>query len=94
MGTHRKVKDMDTKESRQGKVDIIGLAGEHLDLDKLDCINEIDGSTPILVRCYMGSFVCSASDAKHFIMIIDHSTTDWVKDVSLHLHSYSIQEDR
>ena len=38
---------------------------------------------PCLVRCSGGRFTCPAQDVAHFVAIIDASTYDYVRDVSI-----------
>ena len=86
MSLNRKVKDMDTKESRREELMGMCLEGGYLNEEILDQINSIDRFAPILIRCGGGRLICSAQDVKHFIEIISNEGSDYVRDVSLHLH--------
>ena len=51
MSLNRKVKDMDTKESRRKELMGMCLEGGYLNEEILDQINELDRFAPILIRC-------------------------------------------
>ena len=54
-----------------------------LGVDELGKISSDNGSTPVLVRCGGGCFVCPASDAGYFINIITEHGNDYIRDVSI-----------
>ena len=78
-----KVKDMDTKESRDQEINEACLPGGFIDEETLEQINSINRFAQVLVRCGGGRFICSAQDAKHFIGIVTEEGHDYVRDVSI-----------
>ena len=83
MSLSRKVKDMDTKESRYEEIMKIAQPGGFIDEEMIDAIESIDRHAMLIVRCGGGRFMCSAQNVKHFVDIVNNERTDYVRDISV-----------
>ncbi len=52
--------------------------------DQLDDLAMLMPSQQVLIRCSNGRFICTADNARHFIIIIQNENSDYVRDISMY----------